>query len=72
MKTCTAADKNIDGTVLIGATNGNASLTKSEAMAIRFSSLSQGRLAEMFNISQPQVHNIQSGKQWSHLAREVA
>lgn len=61
-------DKVAHGTAGIGEKNGNAKITKDQAMAIRTlkGSASQREIARQFGIKQTQVWRIQHSESWAH------
>lgn len=50
-----------------GIKNGAAKLTEAEIIQIRNSNLLQRELAEIFDVSRPQISRIKNKKSWKHL-----
>ena len=50
-----------------GINNASSKLTDADVIAIRASSLSQGRLAKQYGVHQTTVSDIKRGKLWKHL-----
>jgi len=52
------------GTQMFGETHHSSKLSYDEAVTIKFSPISQSRIAELFGISQTEVRRIRNGTTW--------
>lgn len=65
-----AADKSIHGTLLKGEMHGNAKLNNAlvlEIRRLRTAGMSLAVISREMKISRTQVHNVVSGRTWSHV-----
>jgi len=65
------ADRNAKGRQALGEKSGRARLTNEQAAAIRGSSLSNLKIAELYGISSSQISRIKSGKSWAFMRRSM-
>ena len=61
------ADKLVDKTMLKGQEHGSSKLSKSEVLAIKSSTLTQRKMAEIYGVSNQHISRIVSGKRWAHV-----